>query len=146
MENTVNIKLPSILGKLNESRKIDYTVRMCRTKCNLILLKKGEAYGASGTYEYRMGGNNGQVDEDVAAAVVSELSRIVNKTATSDNSNPSDAIYEKVHDATDGEEDDIFPQGVSNVSFMFEEGDWYVKFCFTGHLLESEYVINVSKP
>lgn len=145
MENTVNIKLPSILGVLNESRKMDYTVRMCRTKCNLILLKKGASYGASGTYEYRMGGNNGQVDEDVAAAVVSELNRIVNKTAASDDSNSSDAIYEKVYDATDGEDGGIPPQGVSNVSFRFEEGDWYVKFDFTGHLLESEYVINVIK-
>lgn len=150
-QNIVNIKFPNVLGKLNGNHKSDFNVRLYRVKCSLTLLKKNDAYGAGGNYEYRIGGNNGQVDEDVVAAVVGNIEKIVFSTAKKEEEigeENSSERFKRVHNAPKSLRDanmNIPAYGVSDVTFKYEDGDWYINFDFTGHLLEAEYVINVNR-
>ena len=141
MEQEVKINFPTLLGKLNENHKSDYVIHLCRTKCNLELLKRDDgAYGACGKYEYRIGGNNGQIDEDVVAAVVANISKIVYSTVKENDGASAPLNLKYVYSCGN-----VAQNGISYVDFKFELGDWFINFEFVGHLLEAEYVINVSK-
>lgn len=143
MRQTIIINFPKLMGSLNENHKSDYIIRLYRTRCNLLLLKRDDTvediYGAQGNYEYRIGGNNGQVDEDVVAAVVSNIEKIVYSTVQQDRDR--EARLRRAFE----EDSPIYSYGINDISFKFEEGDWFITFQFAGHLLEEEYVVNVTK-
>ncbi len=143
MERTTNIHFPEIMGSLNEARKTDYTIRLCRTKCNLVPMKKGSAYCASGSYEYRIGGNSGQVDEDVAAAIVCNIREIISSIELNDKEDAE--LYKPAYYGIYSTSVRKTIVGVSEVEFRFENGDWYISFNYVGQLLEAEYVVNVSR-